>query len=62
MPLGELIYENKGKVKGQRVLDIERTKIEHRSQLVESWKGLMIQKCGHIGIQSPDGMFCGERP
>jgi hypothetical protein len=36
MPLGELIYENKGKVKGQRVLDIERTKTEHRSQLVES--------------------------
>ena len=36
MPFGELIYENKVKVKGKRVLDIERTNTEHRSKLVES--------------------------
>ncbi|HEV8388102.1 MAG TPA: hypothetical protein VGQ03_10825 [Nitrososphaera sp.] len=59
--LGDLVYESKGKVTGQRVLELNPPKIESSYSVAGKLKGIAITEMGtYTSTMRPDGTMWGE--
>lgn len=59
--LGDQVYEGKGKVTGQRVLDVEVPKVENSYMVQSKLKGVEMTETGtFISIMRPGGAQYGE--
>lgn len=59
--LGDLVYETKGKVTGERVLDVNPVKIESSYTVEGKLKGIEITEMGtYTSTMRPDGTMWGE--
>lgn len=59
--LGDLIYEAKGKVIGERVLELNPPKIESSYTLESTLKGMKVSELGtYTSTMRPDGTMLGE--
>ena len=59
--LGDQIYEGKGKVTGQRVLELELPKVENTYTVQSKLKGIDVTEIGTFtNTLRPDGAFYGE--
>jgi hypothetical protein len=59
--LGDLVYESKGKVTGERVLGVNPAMIESTYSVEGKLKGMEITETGtYTGMMRPDGTIWGE--
>lgn len=59
--LGDMIYEAKGKVKSERVLELNPPKLESAYTLESKLKGMAVSEIGtYTSTMQPDGTFLGE--
>lgn len=59
--LGDLVYESKGKITGERVLELNPPKIESSYTVEGKLKGVEVTELGtYTSNMRPDGTLCGE--
>ena len=59
--LGDLIYEGKGKVTGERILELDPPKIESSYTVQSKLKGIEITEMGtYTSTMRPDGTMLGQ--
>lgn len=59
--LGDLVYEAKGKVTGERVLQVDPPKLESSYNLASTLKGMKVSEMGtYTSTMRPDGTMLGE--